>query len=757
MQFSVLGIVAVLGFRLVPGDAGLNQSNASGPGANTTPPVLPPAVPGKGSPVPRVISLLHDLKAKIGDDRSTEQDSYNRFACWCEETLPRKAAELSATKDRIADLSPAIVQLNGDLAAITVESAQLRKDIDANMVSQREATKGRQREGAEYMEGRTEAEQCIGALEAAIKVLAGAGTGTGFLEALQEARLLSIVAGVRGVLSRPAASRAVSDADFEVARRFVDRPRDFVVHTRTHMLSTTQTAPNPFGEYAPKSTRIQGILKGMYDGFASDLESANAEEAEKKRDFDHLMYIKQQERNTLEASLDQLKLDKATKEKGLAEFRTELVERKEQLQAYKIAFAETKADCKAKAVEWAERTRLRIEEVRGISEAIEILSSPQAQDTFVGAYGNQMTFLQVPAQVSNMHGRGRSNAYERLRTLAAKFHSLSLADLTAEVRTGGHFDKVMSMIDDMVAVLRKQERDDIEHRDRCQNDQDKNTNDIAEITRVMGKSQSRLDQLNRSRTSLEAERATIQNHIFSAEKGISDLTNFRNGQRLMFERLHEHDADAIVLLNGAIDALSKFYSRNRIGTLSTLTLAQRVVGQVAFGQRGSPGGALGEAEEEAEEGQEAENPPKVAWQSADYGGRTSGTTGVVAILVMLKEGLQQDMATSMEDDQAGQADYEKEVKALRAVRDEMNRSLTATEQALAEIGSVKVDMQELRGRQESDLKGEVARQGVLDSDCAWVASHFQTRRDKRNIEINGLLDAKSYLSGLDSGANDALP
>ena len=55
-----------------------------------------------------------------------------------------------------------------------------------------------------FEEDKTENEQCLGALEQAIKVMTGAGASKkGFLETMQEAQLLSIVGGVRDVVSKP--------------------------------------------------------------------------------------------------------------------------------------------------------------------------------------------------------------------------------------------------------------------------------------------------------------------------------------------------------------------------------------------------------------------------------------------------------------------------------------------------------------------------------------------------------------------------
>jgi len=167
-----------------------------------------------------------------------------------------------------------------------------------------------------YLEDKNENEQCIEALEAAITVLTGAGTGAkkGFLETLQEAQLLSVVAGVRGLLKRPTVVHSVDEQDLQVVRHFVDRPEDFV-GSRTGVISAAQIANNPFGDYAPQSTQIQGILKGMYDAFTADLEKANAEEASKQKGFEELMKTKKTELATLQETLDKNNMDEAEKTK----------------------------------------------------------------------------------------------------------------------------------------------------------------------------------------------------------------------------------------------------------------------------------------------------------------------------------------------------------------------------------------------------------------------------------------------------------
>merc|ERR1719502_1481254 len=65
----------------------------------------------KETPVARVVSLITELAAKVEADGKAEQQSYDKYACWCESTLARKAADISASKQTISDLANLIVKL----------------------------------------------------------------------------------------------------------------------------------------------------------------------------------------------------------------------------------------------------------------------------------------------------------------------------------------------------------------------------------------------------------------------------------------------------------------------------------------------------------------------------------------------------------------------------------------------------------------------------------------------------------------------
>merc|ERR1719498_363978 len=181
---------------------------------------------------------------------------------------------------------------------------------------------------------------------------------------------MSVAGGVGKVLQHTRAHAALSDANLEVVKHFVENPQNFAAHA----MSAAQIGQNPFGDYAPQSTQIQGILKGMYDAFTSDLEKDNVDEANKQKSFEELFGTKMQELATLKLTLQKQEKDHAEKTKKLAEDETLREDTSEQLAADEKFFEETKNAAEAKASEWSTRTRLRTEELAGMEGAIQILS-----------------------------------------------------------------------------------------------------------------------------------------------------------------------------------------------------------------------------------------------------------------------------------------------------------------------------------------------------------------------------------------------
>merc|ERR1719172_93316 len=98
---------------------------------------------------------------------------------------------------------------------------------------------------------------------------------------------------------------------------------------------------------------------------------------------------------------------------------------------------------------------------------------------------------------------------------------------------------------------------------------------------------------------------------------------------------------------------------------------------------------------------EYENDPDKAPEifSGSYGGRKSESTGILAILEMLIEDVEKEMAEARADDAAAQAEYEKQNGALED-------TLNAQEETLASLEQEKADREAKIDTYEEYKKGK---------------------------------------------------
>jgi len=674
--------------------------------------------------------MIQKIKAKIEAEGKAEQKSYDKYACWCERTMDEKAAEIAAAKLRIKVLIKLITKISMEIGICTADIdahskavIRIKSDIEV-LVEQR--TKSHE----EWLADKSEAEQYMGALEAAINVLSTATQADkgGIISSLQQTKFLSVAAGLRGALQRISEKGGIPETDLEIMNNFVGHPEDFL-HPKTGEFLQAGSQ-NPFGDYAPKSGQIQGILKEMYDEYARDLERGSGEEAMAQKNFLRLKATKEEELR-IESEAHEFHLgDCAAKEQQRSDWKLELAALKKKLKADIKFFEETKASCKEKATLWSTRCRIRTSEILGINKALEILDSPEAQKTFQAA---ATTLLQVSAR-SNSHvvhraasrsadpwgNVDRNDAYSHLRALATKHNSLMLGQIAAALKTGGHFDKVIAMIDEMVKLLEKEGMDDIEHRDRCESGTTKNKQDAEDVASAIAKAKEEKEILEDKATKLWQDINALASEIEETKKAMEDRLDLRNQEVKEFKQALKDDAAAVKLLSAAMAAMSSF-----------------------------KGGFLqkGRKEPEGPEYTIDKNKAPEDNFSGEYSAKDSESAGIVSIMEMLKEDLETEMKDSRAEDAEAEAKYEEEYGAMSDTLEAQEGEKVALEKALADTKEKVADLEELLDKKHEDAV-DIGKMGeALAKDCAWVATEFDARKEARETEIAGLQEAKNILAG----------
>merc|ERR1712039_283836 len=134
---------------------------------------------------------------------------------------------------------------------------------------------------------------------------------------------------------------------------------------------------------------------------------------------------------------------------------------------------------------------------------------------------------------------------------------------------------------------------------------------------------------------LEGEIDTLKIEIGETKDEMDKQLDLRNNEVALFRQALKDDADGVQILTEVIAALKKFYKKNKI----PLELRQK--------------------KDEPEYTNDPDKAPETIWEGGDYGGRKDETGGIIAIIGMLREDLENEMKIARKEDAEDEAEYEK--------------------------------------------------------------------------------------------------
>jgi len=493
-------------------------------------------------------------------------------------------------------------------------------------------------------------------------------------------------------------------------------------------------------KYMPQSLTIQGILTDMYDTFSADLESAYADESVANRNYEDFMAQKDQELRQARKEKAKREDEKAEKEARLADTQQIYDDTAEQKAADIAFFDVTKSGCLAKHEAWTTRSDLRDEEIAGIKEALVILTSDDARELFASAIkegketgasnsydtGRDVSFIQV-FDMNNLAAPA-SKAYSALKKQATASHSLRLAALAVKVRTAkvGHFDKVVESITTMIQTLKEEDLADIEKRDQCKEEYLKIESTIKNVTWLIEKNDAKIAKLTKLIELRQKQKAETIENIQDVDDLMTQLTATRTEENTAFLNAKDEDQRAIDLLMAARDALSKFYKKAKV-------------------EMGPLQGGVKSLLQQPEFDVSADQAPDTVFSGK--GKRKDESKGILQILQMIMEDLDDEIKNSMKAEESAQLEYEEQMKAAKQLRKELVAKKVSLEGAIATRTQERTDEETDKNNNEIDLKSEHDYKDSITDDCDFIIRAFSKRASDRAAEMDGLVGAKEYLAG----------
>jgi len=666
----------------------------------------------KGNPIGKVVGLIQNLKEKIEVDGKAEEKVYNKFACWCEDTSSCKATAIHQAFLDIKSYATTVLESKGKVSTRENEIAKLSSTIRNNQKSEDQANKIRQKENGHYEASTAEMKQTLGGLERAIKALTGAAslvqTPAKDEHLLQAAAQVHLV--IEGLPRNLPSGSVFSPKAMALLRVFAKRPEEADYYDKKAKKEAA---------YNPQSGSIQGILKDMYDTFSQNLEKSTETEAVAQKNYENLMSVKAKEMHTLSAEKRKKEEEKAEYEGDEADAAQSLDDTQKQMKADTYLFDAVKVNCGSKAAEWNERVRARTEELHGINKALGILTSDDPR-----ALLHDRTASASFLQIEDSHGGNdpRTKAWRTLKAHATKANSLRLAAIASRLRLGGQFDAAIAAIDKMTIVLKAEEKEDIEQRDWCKEETFKNEQEASRYAYKVEKFNAKITKLNLKVEELEIANQRTIALIADTTGNIESMETQRIDDHKVYEATKADDEGAAELLGAAIESMSAFYENKE--SASMLQKSAKQEPEFAIDEDAAPDASFSDA------------------------GQNSGEAGgIVTLMTMIKEDLEDEIALGTKTEIEAQTNFEKELTDAKILKANLLSKKTNLEADIVDKTKQIADIEVLKEGDEQLLVEEREYLASIKPDCDFILNAFDNRRETRAQEMDGLWDAKTTLQG----------
>jgi len=657
------------------------------------------------NPIRKVVTMLQMMQNKVEADGKKAEAIYDKFMCYCENAETLLGGAITAAENKIP-------QLEAGIKGAIAEKKQLEADLKAHKADRAaakaaiaKATALREKEAAAFAKEKTDGETNIAALAKAIP---------------------AIEKGMSGFLQTSAAS-VLRSLSVNMDMSSVDR----------EMLASFLSSKSG---YAPASGEIVGILKTMNDEMKADLASATANEDAAIKSFEGLVAAKTKEINALQKSIETKTARVGEIAVKTAEAENDLEDTKEDLEESKKFLADLDVNCENKKKEWAEYGKMQAQELLALADTIKVLNDDDALELFKKTLpSGASSFLQI--QVTDK--AQRSLAIQTLRESKDP-----RVDLLAVALRGGKigFGKIIKLIDELVATLKKEGEADAEKKDWCESEIDKTEDNKKVLQNEISDLETAIDDAKESISTLKAEIEALDDGIRALDKEVADYTEQREEAHTEFTETLAGNSAAVDLLKFAMNRLNKFYNPKLYKPPAKRELSEDE--QITLNMGGTlapteaPGGIAGTGI-----GLVQAAPPTPPAANLAYKKKGEESSGVIQMIKSIIADVEKEIQVMQLEEKDSQSDYERFMEDAKAKRAEDSKSMSDKEGALAETTEQLVTDEEGLKNTKISLMETEKELGGLHGDCDWLLKYFDARAEARVGEIEALGKAKDVLNG----------
>lgn len=642
------------------------------------------------TPIARVIGLLGKLEAQVEREGKKEAAEYDKYACYCKDEADTTLYNIENSKEKISVLAADIKKLDAeiddldaDIKDLTATIKEKKEDIDT-------AVKKRGVQNKAYVKEATEIADAIAALEGAIDELKGK----------------------KGKMKNAENTLLLQDKLLEVLSSSSTTPTETQI-AAVQMLSQAPADPAKNHAYEYKSNDIIGTLENLLKEFKEKKKDANFGEKDKLFAFEEKKQALENERDFAEKDKTEKTTERADKNSERADKQKDHDAEKDDMDADQSFLDEITSDCEEKAAQFDQRSKCRSDELTAMSQAMEQLKGGVADNygsnALAGASFLQMSRGSAAATVAQVAALVSGDA--------KRLNSASLMGLAVKLNMGGHFDKVVKLIEGLIKKLQDEAKAMADSKTFCEEGMQKAVNKRDKNKLGMEQESATIAMKIAEKKKLGDEVAKLLSEMAELSKSLLEATELRNEEK-EDNRVTLADAkEGKTAVDQAIEVLNDFYGAQ---------LLQESKGPNRDGKT-----VKGSA-------------PKLSY-SGDYKGKQDASKGIIGILEVVASDFAKTISDTKSAESEAQGDFDAMEKKINDDKTAKNKLKGEKEDDIKKAASAITQAKDDKIDAETLMETALDELEKITAMCLTGEGTFAERKKQREDEIKSLQGAMKIL------------
>merc|ERR1719156_527271 len=422
----------------------------------------------------------------------------------------------------------------------------------------------------------------------------------------------------------------------------------------------------------------------------ADLAEATATENTAIKNYQQLMAAKEAEVASLTKQIEEKMVRLGKLQVEIVEMKEDLDDTSKSLMEDKKFLADLKKNCATKDEEHAANMKLRGEEMLALADTIKILNDDDALELFKKTLPSpSASFMQVQVTASSM----RSRALAAIQAVSGKSKQdrarLDFITLALRGKKIG-FEKVITMIDDMVTLLKGEQVEDDKKKEYCAVEFDTSDDEKKKLERGVADLEKAIASTEEGIATTKSELEALAAGIVALDKQVAEATEQRKAENEDYTELMAQDTAAKEVIAFAKNRLNKFYNPKLYVAPPKRELSE--ADRIVVNQGGTlaptapPAGIAGTGiavpafvQVSSHRQQAGQAPPPPPETFGAYAKKSESSTGVIAMIDLLIKDLDKEMTEATAEEKDAQGDYEQMMSDSAEKRAADSKSITEKE------------------------------------------------------------------------------